>query len=157
MTKYTFIRYISIYRSQNTSHNLMSLSNVVMTIFVLYSCIFMDIPIDHAGCINHLYQQYLYFYSIFYCRIYGRFSWLTHCDQVTHYGDGSVLCKTLYFHYKRIPSNLRFCDFAKVDIIIFYNLSHKLRIFTFWLFPGGHYEEKVWEITFSKVVGRKWQ
>ena len=37
---------------------------------------------------------------------------LTHWGRVTHYGDGSMLCKKpIFFHYERIRSNLRCCDF----------------------------------------------
>ena len=46
------------------------------------------------------------------------------------------------FHYERIPPNSRCCNFLKVDIIIFYNPLQKLRIFTFWLYLGGHFDEK---------------
>ena len=45
--------------------------------------------------------------------------------------------KTLYFHYERIPPNLRCCNFLKVDIIIFENPLQKFSIFTFWLFLRG--------------------
>ena len=71
-------------------------------------------------------------------------------------GGGSILCKKPYiFHYERIPPNLRCCNFLKVDTIIFKNPLQKLRIFTFWLFLGGHLDEKIKKSIFLEVVGRK--
>ena len=42
-----------------------------------------------------------------------------------------------------------------VDIITFQNPLQKLRIFTFWLFLGGHFDEKIQKNHFFKGCGEK--
>ena len=55
-----------------------------------------------------------------YIALIGRWGWLNALwPSDALWRRQHVVYKTHIFHYERIPSNLRYCDFFKVDIIIF--------------------------------------